>query len=87
MQKNVLINEIANFCFFYGLYNRPINISEIRNRIEYQLKEPAFIENLINMINVNIRKRKNVDTGKLINILTELERLRLELEYRNFDKP
>ena len=86
MERKELINEIANLCFFHGLYNRPINISEIKNKVEYQLREPAFIENLINMINVNIRKRKNVDIKRLIIILTELERLRLELEYANFGK-
>ena len=86
MERKALINEIANFCFYYGLYNKPINISEIKSNIEYKINNPAFIESLINMINVNIRKRKNVDTQKLITILTELERLRLELEYKNFDK-
>ena len=86
MERKVLINEIANFCFYYGLYNRPINISEIKSNIEYQLRNCEFIENLINMINVNIRKRKNVDIQKLIDILTELERLRLEIEYNNIDK-
>ena len=84
MERNVLINEVANFCFHYGLlYNRPADMSEIKSNIEQQLKNEAFIESLINTINVNIRKRKNVDKQKLITILTELERLRLELEYKD----
>ena len=84
MERKELINEIANFCFYYGLlYNRPTNISEIKSNIENNLTDPAFIENIINTININIRKRKNVDTGKLITILTELERLRLKLEYKD----
>ena len=83
MERKVLINEISDFCFYYGLYNKLINISEIKSNIEFGLKDPVFIENLISTINVNIRKRKNVDTQKLITILTELERLRLELEYND----
>ena len=83
MEREVLIDEIIDFCFKYDLFDKSVIVSEIKNRIGEQLKESAFIENLINTIVVKTRKRNKMGNKKIRELLLELERLRLELEYQD----
>ena len=83
MERNVLVNEIIKICFEYGVINKDENEDEIKSVIYHRLDEEEFIENLINAIITKTRIRNDIDTGKLIEVLTELEKIRLELEYKN----
>ena len=83
MERNVLVNEIASFCFQYGIFDKSIRVSEIKNRIRNQLDNVEFIENLINTLIIKTRNRKNIDVEKLKELLLELEKIRLELEYKD----
>ena len=81
MERKDLINEIISFCYIYKLFGRSVKENEIRNSIAHRLEESAFIESLINAIILRTRERKNIDVEKVKEILVELEKLRLELEY------
>ena len=79
MERNILISEIVKFCFDY---NELID-SEIKAKVESRLKEPQFVETLINTIYLKAADSKNFDIEKLVAMLLELEKIRLELEYKN----
>ena len=83
MERKELINEIAVFCYDYRLFKRTIKIDELINIIELQLEDVAFIESLINTIIVKTNKDKNIDVEKVKKILLELDKIRLELEYKD----
>ena len=85
MEKEELINEIASFCYDYRLFKREIKVDELKNIIKFQLEDFEFIENLINTIIVKTNKY-NIDVKKAIRIILELDKIRLELEYRGRDK-
>jgi len=82
MSNNDLINEITDFCIKNKLFNKTVHISNIRSNIKAQLKDCAFIENLYNTIYLKTKYRKNIDIDRIINLLLELEKVRLEIEYK-----
>ena len=82
MQRKVLVENIIDFCLEYGVFNISGRISDIRTNIEHQLVDYEFVEGLINMIIVKTKDQKDIDTGRLIELLIELEKIRLELEYK-----
>jgi len=47
-----------------------------------QFIDPAFVEGLINMMIVRSKMSKDIDVDKLMELLLELDKLRLELEYK-----
>ena len=82
MNRKKLANDVTDFCLEYGIFNITCGAKEIKQRIEEQFEDCAFVEGLINMIIVKAKNRDDIDTGKLIELLSDLERLRLELEYK-----
>jgi len=82
MDKKELVKSVTAFCIEHGILDTKCSTKEIEERIEKQSHDVIFVENLINMIIVKTRKMKDIDTGKLIELLIKLERLRLELEYK-----
>ena len=81
MERKILLNEIAAFCFKYQLLDKSISVNEIKDRIEKQLSDSTFIESLINTIIVRAKNDKTLNIERLKSLLLELERLRLEMEY------
>ena len=77
-----LADELTDFCLEYKIFNITCGAKEIKQRIEEQFCDVIFVEGLINLIIVKVRNQKDIDTGKLVELLSELERLRLELEYK-----
>ena len=77
-----LANELTDFCLEYKIFNISCGAKEIKQRIEAQFDDVIFVEGLINLIIVKAKKLDDIDTGKLVELLSELERVRLELEYR-----
>ena len=86
MRRKKLINEITQFCVDCEVFDRSVNLGEIRNRIEILLNESEFIEDLINTIIYKAKMHNNFDTEKLKKMLLELEKIRLELEYETTNK-
>ena len=76
-----LASEVTEFVLEYSIFNISCEKKELEEKIEEQFEDVVFVEGLINTIIVKTRNRKNIDTGKLIDLLIELEKLRLELEY------
>ena len=77
-----LANELTDFCLECGIFNISCGTKEIKQRIEEQFDDAVFVEGLINMIIVRTKNLKDVDTGKLVELLSELDRLRDKLEYK-----
>jgi hypothetical protein len=78
----MLINEIINFCDKYKLLENSENLSKVMDKIEEQLNNSEFVEELIHFFIIKTKNHKDINTGQLITILIELERIRLELEYK-----
>jgi len=76
-----LAGELTDFCIKYKIFNTTCGAKEIKQRIAEQFDDVVFVEGLINLIIVRVQNQKDIDTGKLVELLSELERLRLELEY------
>ena len=86
MERKKLANEIIDFGLENGIFNISCGTKEIKIRMEEQFEDVVFVEGLINMIIVKAKKLNDIDTGKLIELLSELERLRLELEWKKPEK-
>ena len=82
MNRNTLAKELAIFCCNCKIFYKPIEAS----KFEANLNDISFVESLINTLTLKTKYRKNVDIEKLKEILLELEKIRLELEYKNYDK-
>lgn len=80
MKKKVLIDEIMRFCFKYGIITNTVQVEIIKRNIEEQLHDVAFVENLINTIFVKAKRFRNLGNKKVVRLIIELEKLRLELE-------
>ena len=86
MERNILINDIANFCFTYNMFGKSITVNQIRNGIANNIDDSNFIEGLINTINGKAKRRKHIDIGRLKELLSELEKIRLEIEYKDNER-
>ena len=86
MERKKLANDLTDFCLEYKIFNISCSVKGIKQRIEEQFDDVIFVEGLINLIIVKAKDHKDIDTGKLVELLSELERLRLELEYKTPEK-
>lgn len=57
--------------------------NEIRSKVENWLGKTEFIEDLINTIFKKAKRNKDIDIKRTIELLLELERVRLELEFKD----
>ena len=74
-----------NFCFEYEMFNnRAVKMDIIRNNIKNDLEKIQFVENLINEIEVRIRKRKSMDFKRMKKLLSTLGDLRFDLEFEDY---
>jgi len=85
MERIDLINELSGFFLDYETLNQSMNEAEIRDMIESGLHEPWFIESIINMMILRTKTGRGFDINKIKEILIELEKIRLELEYKNYN--
>ena len=83
MEREELINIIIDFFIEYKLLKKSAKMDEIKNNIDEQLNDARFIESLINTIIIKTRKRKNINVESIKNLLLELDKIRLDLEYKD----
>ena len=83
MEKEELINEVIDFCFDYDMFYTIADISEIESKISKQLEQNEFVKSLIDAVIVKIKYSKYINTEKARTLLIELEKLKLELLYKN----
>ena len=83
MERKKLINEIADFGIEYGIFNKSLERKEIKDGIELILSDCPGVEDIINRIIVKANSCQELDIVRLKTLLLELEKIRLELEYRD----
>ena len=81
MERKELAAEISDFCNSYRIFDDSGKTSVSAEKIDEQLKEIWFVEHLIHMFIIKARYRKNMNIPKLKELLLELEKIRLDLEY------
>lgn len=86
MERKLLIKEIVDFCCDYKLFKNPTDAKLINENIEEQLNDVAFIENLYNVIFRKAKQYHLLGQKRVIDLLMELEKIRLKLEHNGFDK-
>ena len=82
MNNKKLASELTDFCLKCGIFNISCGAKEVKQSIEEQFDDVVFVEGLINLIIVKAKDLKDIDKDKLVELLSELERVRLELEYK-----
>jgi hypothetical protein len=80
IEGNMLIDEIVDLCYILKIVKNEANEKEIRDTIEMLLEEAGFIDDLYNSILKQAIQFKISDTKKVKDILSELIRVKLQLE-------
>ena len=80
MERKELAEKVIDFCVKYRLLANPKKILASKGRVETELGNICFVESLIHMLIVKT-KYISVDNNRLKNLLMELEKVRLDLEY------
>ena len=87
MERKILIERIVGFYFETGLLDESVlKKDEIIIVVGDCLKSVDYIETIINTIILRAKTHKNLDVEKLKEMLLELEKIRLELEYKDHTK-
>jgi len=81
MERKELAEEIINFCTEYRLFKKSKGKVLSKEHIAEQLSDVFFVENLIHLLILKTKYRKNIDKKRLKRLLIELEKERLSLEY------
>ena len=79
MKQEKLAEELIHFCMAYKILDitceEEIKIKELFHNV-------AFVEELISHIHVEAKKDRSIDREELKELLSKLDRLRLDLEYK-----
>jgi len=81
MEKLELAEGVISFCIKYRLLGNPKRIVLAKDRVAQELNNITFVESLIHMLIVKTQYIE-VDNNKLKSLLMELEKIRLDLEYK-----
>jgi len=81
MEKLELAEEVISFCIKYRLLGNPKRIVLAKDRVVQELGNIVFVESLIHMLIVKTQYIE-VDNNSLKSLLMELEKTRLDLEYK-----
>ena len=84
MEQKLLVGKIIKFCFDYEAVNETVTESELRNLLETRLEAADFIETLINTIIIKTKTCASIDIELVKVLLLELEKIRLDIEYKNY---
>ena len=82
MNRDILIREIVSFCLDYGVL---LDKHEIKRKLESGLERAEFVEDLINTIFRKAKKDRGMDIERVKELLIELEKIRLDLEFKDYD--
>ena len=87
MNRKELVDEITQFCIVYKVFDKIVNVEEIKGNIEFMLDDCTFIENLFNIIIRRAQRHNNsFDIERIKTMFLELEKTRLNLEYNDIKK-
>gem|GEM_PF-1071999 len=82
IKRTKLTAEIIGFCTDYKILAESERLKEVKESIEHQLEDAVFVEELINWFIVKTKSRQDIDIDRLIDLIIELEKIRLNLEYK-----
>ena len=80
MGRKELAEEIVDFFIEYKIINNLQDKSLEKCRIEKNLEDSFYVEYLIQTLFLKTKYIENMDKNRLENLLTELEKVRLNLE-------
>lgn len=85
MSQDKLVKEIIKMCKYFRIMEQDIDFSFVEKKIIDGLDDIIFVENLLNIFykkkNQNYYK-KRLNQQRLKNLLIELEKIRLNLEFK-----
>lgn len=85
MNQYKLIKEIIKTCKYFKIIENEIDYNYIEKKIIDGLDDIIFVENLLNVFYRKTKSRKfknTINKNRLKNILVELEKIRLNLEFK-----
>lgn len=85
MDQYKLVREIIKTCQYFKVMEKDINCFFVEKKIIDGLEDIIFVENLLNVFYKKVkqnRKRKNLDRNRIKRLLFELEKIRLNLEFK-----
>lgn len=84
MIQHELVKEIIKMCKYFKIIENNVNEYFIEKKIIDGLNDIIFVENLLNIFYQKLKtnKFKNINIKKFKNILIELEKIRLNLEFK-----
>jgi len=85
MSQDKIVKEIIKTCKYFRIMEYDVETCFVEKKIIDGLEDVIFVENLLNIFykkkNQNYFK-KNLNQHRLKNLLIELEKIRLNLEFR-----
>lgn len=85
MEQYKLVREIIKTCQYFKVMNYDVNDSFVEKKIIDGLEDIIFVENLLNIFYKKMklkRFQKTLDQNRLKRLLIELEKIRLNLEFK-----
>lgn len=84
MIQHELVKEIIKMCKYFKIIESNVNEYFIEKKIIDGLNDIIFVENLLNIFYQKLKTNrfKNINIKKFKNILIELEKIRLNLEFK-----
>lgn len=85
MDQYRLVREIIKTCQYFKVMEKDINSLFVEKKIIDGLEDIIFVENLLNVLYKKIKQnkyRKSLDRNRLKRLLIELEKIRLNLEFK-----
>lgn len=85
MEQYKLVKEIIKTCQYFKVMNRDINDAFVEKKIIDGLEDIIFVENLLNIFYKKMKLKRFQNTlnqDRLKRLLIELEKIRLNLEFK-----
>lgn len=85
MVQHELVNEIIKVCKYFKIIKNNVNEYFIEKKIVDGLNDIIFVENLLNIFYRKLNSKnlnRNIDIKEFKNLLIELEKTRLNLEFK-----
>lgn len=88
MEKYILVKQIIKMCNYFKVFNKNEDYYYLEKMITDGLEDIIFVENLLTVFYQKMkykRFQKNLNIKKFKQILIELEKIRLNLEFKGVE--
>lgn len=85
MNQYNLVKEIIKMCQYFNVMDYAVNDCYVEKKIIDGLEDIIFVENLLNVFYKKMKCKKNqksLNQNRLKKLLIELEKIRLNLEFK-----